>query len=171
MRRGASLNSFARRPSYVIVVATRLVQSAFVKRIVSDGPVNRAHCGSLEWKSALLPVSEEITPKAKVRVRVLAMRTAEHLARTQQLDAAAHILENYLSVHGADAEILRTLGAIRLRQGRAGEAALLLERALARHFECTAARRGARAGSDAHEPAEDGTPAADSPPDAIGLSA
>jgi len=78
-------------------------------------------------------------------VRLLAVRTAEHLARSQQLDAAAHILENYLTVHGAEAEILRLLGGMRLRQGRARDAALLLERALEKHFECTAARRAAAA--------------------------
>jgi hypothetical protein len=90
---------------------------------------------------------------------MLATRTAEHLERTHQLDAAADILEKYLSVHGPEAEIMRLLGGMRLKQGRAREAALLLERALARHFECEAARRAvsrAAAGAEAaEEPAVD----------------
>ena len=87
------------------------------------------------------PVSDApVTRDVRARVRLLAVRTAEHLARTEQLEAAACILENYLVVHGAEAEILRLLGGLRLRQGQAREAALLLERALALHFECTAAR-------------------------------
>jgi hypothetical protein len=74
-------------------------------------------------------------------VRLLAVRSAEHLDRSGRPDAAASILENYVAVHGAEAEILRLLGGLRLRQGRARDAVLLLERALALHFECTAARR------------------------------
>jgi hypothetical protein len=82
-------------------------------------------------------VNAPIARDVRARVRLLAVRTAEHLARTQQLDAAADILEKYLAVHGPEAEIMRLLGGMRLKQGRAREAALLLERALARHFECT----------------------------------
>jgi uncharacterized protein HemY len=74
-------------------------------------------------------------------VRLLAVRSAEHLDRAGQLDAAASILENYLAVHGMEAEILRLLGSLRLRQGRARDASVLLERALTLHFECTATRR------------------------------
>jgi hypothetical protein len=86
-------------------------------------------------------VKQHCPKRVRARVRLLAVRTADHLARTQQYDAAAAILENYLTVHGPEAEIMRRLGAVRLRQGRARDAALLLERALARHFECNGAKR------------------------------
>lgn len=83
------------------------------------------------------PVAREV----RTRVRLLAVRSAKHLDRAGQIDAAASILENYLAVHGMEAEILRLLGSLRLRQGRARDAAVLLERALTLHFECTAAKR------------------------------
>lgn len=100
-------------------------------------------------------------------MRLLAVRTAEHLARSQQLDAAALILENYLAVHGPEAEIMRLLGGLRLRQGRARDAALLLERALERHFECTATKRN----SGAEQRDEGEEPRAAEPPDDEALSA
>ena len=100
------------------------------------------------------PVATDV----RARVRMLAVRTAEHLARTQQLDAAADILEKYIAVHGPEAEIMRLLGGIRLKQGRAREAALLLERALARHFECAQAQRPLRTEGDNLQPAQS-TPA------------
>jgi hypothetical protein len=94
-------------------------------------------------------------------VRVLALRTAEHLARSRQLDAAARILENYIAVHGAEAEMLRRLGTVRLSQGRAREAAVLLERALGKHFE---------SGGGKHAPPA-AAPARETPPESITLSA
>jgi hypothetical protein len=112
-----------------------------VKRFVPHPTTTAAHCCRV-WRSALSEhVTDQIPGNVKARVRLLAVRTAQHLARSQQLDAAARILENYLTVHGAEAEILRLLGGLRLRQGRARDAALLLERALEKHFECTAAKR------------------------------
>lgn len=104
-------------------------------------------------------MTQHCPKRVRARVRLLAVRTADHLARTQQYDAAAAILENYLSIHGPEAEILRRLGAVRLRQGRPRDAALLLERALARHFEC---HRGKR---------EDVAHPAAGPDEAISLSA
>src|SRR5262245_35493066 len=106
--------------------------------------MRQTECVSMESPQ----VSEPVTRDVRARVRLLAVRTAEHLARSEQLEAAACILENYLVVHGAEAEILRLLGGLRLRQGRAREAALLLERALAQHFECAAAKRAPVAETD-----------------------
>jgi hypothetical protein len=98
---------------------------------------------ALEYSS--LTAHDQCTPGVRARVRLLAVKTADHLARSQQFDAAAAILENYVAVHGPEAEILRRLGGLRLRQGRPQEAATLLERALMKHFECGAAKRaGAR---------------------------
>ena len=99
-------------------------------------------------------MSAPIAKDVRLRVRMLAVRTAEHLARAHQHDAAADILEKYLTVHGAEAEIMRLLGGIRLSQGRARDAALLFERALARHFECEAARRAAKRAGESVEAAE-----------------
>ena len=113
-------------------------------------------------------VSAPIARDVRLRVRMLAVRTAEHLARTHQHAAAADILEKYLSVHGAEAEIMRVLGGIRLKQGRARDAVLLLERALARHFECEAATRAAKRSAEAvgeveAPPGEDDAPADEDP--------
>ena len=109
----------------------------------------------VEAQAGNTEVSAPIARDVRLRVRMLAVRTAEHLERTHQLDAAADILEKYLSVHGAEAEIMRLLGGMRLKQGRAREAALLLERALARHFDCEAARRVASRVGEGVEAAED----------------
>lgn len=64
------------------------------------------------------------------RVCRLAISTADHLVRKKRLDAAALILENYLSAHPENADVLRRLGRIRLSQGQPQVAAPLLERAL-----------------------------------------
>lgn len=64
------------------------------------------------------------------RVRRLAINAADHLVDKGRLDAAASILENYLSAHPQNPEILRRLGRIRLEQGRADEAMTLLQSAL-----------------------------------------
>jgi len=122
-----------------------------VKRFVPHPVTSAAHCCRVRWSPQSEHVTEPIPKNVKARVRLLAVRTAEHLARSQQFDAAALILENYVTVHGAEAEILRLLGGVRLRQGRARDAALLLERALERHFECTAAKRATAAPSGASD--------------------
>jgi hypothetical protein len=109
----------------------------------------------VEAQTGNTEVNAPIAREVRLRVRMLAVRTAEHLERTHQLDAAADILEKYLSKHGAEAEIMRLLGGMRLKQGRAREAALLLERALARHFECDAARRAASRADECAETAEE----------------
>ena len=64
------------------------------------------------------------------RVCRLAISTADHLVKMNRLDAAAQILENYLSAHPENADVLRRLGRIRLSQGQPQAAAPLLERAL-----------------------------------------
>jgi hypothetical protein len=143
-RRGASLSSISVSPAYV--GSPRLV-----KRFVPITRRMRHTCIVSQREQEAGKVSAPIARDVRFRVRMLAVRTAEHLARTHQYDAAADILENYLSVHGAEAEIMRLLGGIRLQQGRARDAAILLERALSRHFECEAVRRAARR---AAEPAE-----------------
>ena len=64
------------------------------------------------------------------RVRRLAINAADHLVRKKRFDAAASILENYLSAHPESADIVRRLGRIYLSQGRADLATPLLKRAL-----------------------------------------
>ena len=60
----------------------------------------------------------------------MAINASDHLVRMKRLDAAASILENYLSAHPPSSEILRRLGKIRLAQGRPDEAAQAFESAL-----------------------------------------
>lgn len=64
------------------------------------------------------------------RVRNLAINAADHLVAKKRLDAAASILENYLSAHEESADILRRLGRIRLELKQPEEAARHLRRAL-----------------------------------------
>lgn len=64
------------------------------------------------------------------RVCRLAVNAADHLVAKKRLDAAASILENYLSAYEEHPDVLRRLGRIRLAQGRPKDAAPLLERAL-----------------------------------------
>ena len=65
------------------------------------------------------------------RVRRLAINAADHLVRKGRLDAAASILENYLSAHPENPDVMRLLGRIRLKEGRPDLATPLLQRALA----------------------------------------
>lgn len=60
----------------------------------------------------------------------LAANASDHLVRMRRFDAAASILENYLSANPAHPEILRRLGKIRLQQGRPEAAARAFEQAL-----------------------------------------
>lgn len=69
------------------------------------------------------------------RVRSLAVNAADHLIGKNRLDAAASILENYLSAHPESADILRRLGRIRLLQGNPEIAVPLFERAIAKYGE------------------------------------
>ena len=83
--------------------------AVIVKRSLPVRRVDAAHCVRVQWKSRSQHVTDPIPRNVRARVRLLAVRTAEHLARSQQLDAAAHILENYLTVHGAEAPVGRWL--------------------------------------------------------------
>ncbi|MEO0421087.1 MAG: tetratricopeptide repeat protein [Pseudomonadota bacterium] len=65
---------------------------------------------------------------------MLAIRTADHLLERQESSAAADVLERYLAAHPPHGRVLQRLGRVRLMQGRAAEAAHLLEQAL----ECCA---------------------------------
>lgn len=69
------------------------------------------------------------------RVRRLAINAADHLVVKNRLDAAASILENYLSAHAECAEVLQRLGRIRLAQGSPDAAVPLFERALRKYGE------------------------------------
>lgn len=61
---------------------------------------------------------------------MLAIRTADHLLERQESAAAADVLERYLAAHPPHGRVLQRLGRVRLMQGRAAEAAHLLEQAL-----------------------------------------
>lgn len=61
---------------------------------------------------------------------MLAIRTADHLLEREEPAAAADVLERYLAAHPPHGRILQRLGRVRLMQGRAAEAAHLLEQAL-----------------------------------------
>jgi len=73
------------------------------------------------------------------RVRRLAINAADHLVRKERFDAAASILENYLSAHPECADIVRRLGRIHLAQGRPDLATPLFQRALTMYGEQTGA--------------------------------
>jgi tetratricopeptide (TPR) repeat protein len=60
----------------------------------------------------------------------LAVRSTDQLIAMEEYEAAARILENYLSVYPPDAGLLSRLGRIRLQQSRAAEAAELFQQAL-----------------------------------------
>ncbi len=64
------------------------------------------------------------------RVVSLALNAADHLVSKGRLDAAASILQNYLSTNHPDGSVLQRLGRIYLAQGRSEEAILLLQKAL-----------------------------------------
>lgn len=65
------------------------------------------------------------------KVLMLAIHTADHLVDRGEPEAAADVLQRYLAAHAPRAQVLRRLGRVRLSQGRAAEAAELLEQALA----------------------------------------
>ena len=64
------------------------------------------------------------------RVVLLALNAADHLMAKGRLDAAASILQNYLSTSRPEPEVLQRLGRIYLAQGRSAEAVPLLQQAL-----------------------------------------
>lgn len=64
------------------------------------------------------------------RVVSLALNAADHLMSKGRLDAAASILQNYLSTNQPDGSVLQRLGRIYLAQGRSEEAIHLLQQAL-----------------------------------------
>ncbi len=64
------------------------------------------------------------------RVLMLAIRSSDYLIETDELDAAATILQNYLNAHPAHPQVLRRLGQVRLLNGQAKEAAALFLQAL-----------------------------------------
>ncbi|MEO1574034.1 MAG: tetratricopeptide repeat protein [Pseudomonadota bacterium] len=67
------------------------------------------------------------------RVRTIAINAADHLVAKNRLEAAASILEKYLSTHRDCPEVLRRLGRIRLAMQQPDDAAALFERSLAAH--------------------------------------
>lgn len=71
------------------------------------------------------------------RVRLLALNAADHLIIKKRPDAAASILENYLSAHPACPATLRCLGRVRLEQRRPDLAVPLFRQALALYAEDT----------------------------------
>jgi Flp pilus assembly protein TadD len=81
------------------------------------------------------------------RVRRLAINAADHLVGKGRLDAAASILENYLSAHAESPDIVRRLGRIRLQQGRPDLATQLLQRALRLYAETDSTDGASRHGS------------------------
>ena len=64
------------------------------------------------------------------RVVYLALNAADHLMSKGRLDAAASILQNYLSTNHPDGSVMQRLGRIYLAQGRSEEAVHLLQQAL-----------------------------------------
>lgn len=72
------------------------------------------------------------------RVRTLAINASDHLVAMKRLEAAASILQNYLSAHDACPAVLRRLGRIRLAQQNPVEAAELFKRALSAYRESPA---------------------------------
>ena len=64
------------------------------------------------------------------RVVSLALNAADHLMSKGRLDAAASILQNYLSTNQPDGAVMQRLGRIYLAQGRSEEAVHLLQQAL-----------------------------------------
>ncbi len=79
----------------------------------------------------------KVTRLIMSRVRLLALNAADHLMVKKRPDAAASILENYLSAHPACPATLRCLGRVRLEQRRPDLAAPLFRRALALYAEDT----------------------------------
>ncbi len=64
------------------------------------------------------------------RVLMLALRSSDYLIETDELSAAATILQNYLNAHPAHPQVLQRLGKVRLLSGEAKEAAALFRQAL-----------------------------------------
>lgn len=64
------------------------------------------------------------------RIVHLALNAADHLVSKGRLDAAASILQNYLSTNRPDPQVLQRLGRVYLAQGRSAEAVPLLQQAL-----------------------------------------
>lgn len=64
------------------------------------------------------------------RIIHLALNAADHLVSKGRFDAAASILQNYLSTNRPDPQVLQRLGRIYLSQGRSAEAVPLLQQAL-----------------------------------------
>lgn len=71
--------------------------------------------------------------RSVLRVYRLATNAADHLIATRRFDAAASILQNYLSAHPPYPGILRRLGKIRLSQGRPRDAVILFRAALRKY--------------------------------------
>jgi hypothetical protein len=65
------------------------------------------------------------------KVLELALQSADHLVALGEDEAAANILQHYVDIHPPHPLVFQRLGRLRLKQGRAAEAARLLERALA----------------------------------------
>ena len=63
------------------------------------------------------------------RVVYLALNAADHLVSKGRLDAAASILQNYLSTNDPEPMVMQRLGRIFLAQGRSSEAVPLLQEA------------------------------------------
>ncbi len=64
------------------------------------------------------------------RVVYLALNAADHLVSKGRLDAAASILQNYLSTNDPEPMVMQRLGRIFLAQDRSAEAVPLLQEAL-----------------------------------------
>ncbi len=74
------------------------------------------------------------------RVVYLALNAADHLVSKGRLDAAASILQNYLSTNDPEPMVMQRLGRIYLTQGRSAEAVPLLQEALMCFQQQTQAR-------------------------------
>lgn len=65
------------------------------------------------------------------KVLELALRSADHLIGLGEDEAAANILQHYVDAHPPHPQVYQRLGKLRLKQGRAAEAARCFEKALA----------------------------------------
>lgn len=90
-----------------------------------------ATAGSLCQAAQLIWFESNNRPMS--RVRTIAINAADHLVAKNRLEAAAAILEKYLSTHRDCPEVLRRLGRIRLAMRQPDDAAALFERSLAAH--------------------------------------